>query len=88
MIIEVNELLTCSFCLGPVYAGPINNLKESDSTLYYHQLNEDGSAEQDVRLYKRVNYAEVHPDNISLLYSIRETLKSKYPPLPENVEPD
>ncbi len=79
MVIEVNELLTCSFCLGPVHAGPIETLQETDGNLYYHQLNEDGSIEQDLKLYKKVNWNQVHSDNITLLYSIREKLKSKYP---------
>ena len=44
--------------------------------LHYHQLLEDGSAEQNVELYKLVNY--IHPDNISLIIEVREKLKSSY----------
>lgn len=80
MFIEIDELLGCSFCLGPVHSGPIQHIKDHDGTVYYHQLLEDGSAEQNVELYKQVNYKEVHPDNISLILTVREKLKSSYKP--------
>ena len=80
MFIEIDELLGCSFCLGPVHSGPIKHINEYDGSIHYHQLLEDGSAQQNVELYKQVNFKEVHPDNISLIVKIRDKLKSNYDP--------
>lgn len=78
MYIEVDELLKCSFCLGPVYAGPISKISQNDGTMFYHELGENGSIEQDVTKYKQIDLGKVHPDNIPLIIKVREKLKSKY----------